>query len=291
MGCNVHDPADAANYLSFLQELRKAAPNITLSAAAGLKPFDDLTDGAAFADALDYLAIMNYDVYGTWSTMVGANSPIDDCSPAPQGSARAAVKAWMDAGFPAQKLVLGVAAYGHSFSVDADAAFANTSASTSQPEGTRLLASYPAFDNKVVPLGDAWDENAPAGTDLCGKATKGGPSGVWNYGNMVRQGILNADGSPAAGLGYRWDNCSQTVRSFLSVLFPPIDLQRVLLQPFLYLPQNNSMIAYDNPQSFAAKGRFINDMGLRGFAMWEAAGDHNTDLVDAITNAIGVHDC
>lgn len=54
----------------------------------------------------------------------------------------------------------------------------------------------------------------------------------------------------------------------------------------MYLPQNNSMIAYDDPQSFAAKGQFISEMGLRGFAMWEAAGDHNTDLVDAITNAI-----
>lgn len=224
-GCNTNSPDDAANFISLLQEVRQAVPNITLSAAVAIAPFGGLTNGTAFADALDYLAIMNYDVYGTWSSVVGPNAPIKDCAADPQGSAITAVKAWMDIGFPADKLVLGVAAYGHSFDVDPSAAFAsNTTASISQPEGTRLIATYPAFNAKKVPLGDAWDEDAPAGgVDACGLPITGGPSGVWNYGNMVRQGLLKADGSPAAGLGYRWDNCSQTVRSSLSVLFPLID--------------------------------------------------------------------
>lgn len=64
------------------------------------------------------------------------------------------------------------------------------------------------------------------------------------------------------------------------------------------------MIAYDDPTSFAAKGRFIKDLGLAGFAMyvstgrlphiqvldatdgyycrWEAGADYETVLLDAI---------
>ncbi len=42
------------------------------------------------------------------------------------------------------------------------------------------------------------------------------------------------------------------------------------------------MISYDNAQSFAAKGQFIADMGLAGFAMWEAGGDYHNILLDSI---------
>ena len=50
------------------------------------------------------------------------------------------------------------------------------------------------------------------------------------------------------------------------------------------------MVSYDDTRSFAAKGQFINDAGLLGFAMWEAAGDYNDMLLDAISDAIGIED-
>ena len=50
------------------------------------------------------------------------------------------------------------------------------------------------------------------------------------------------------------------------------------------------MISYDDPTSFAAKGTFIRDQGLRGFAIWEAAGDYKDMLLDAISDAIGIED-
>ena len=37
----------------------------------------------------------------------------------------------------------------------------------------------------------------------------------------------------------------------------------------------------------AAKGNFIANQGLAGFAMWEAAGDYDDVLLDAISNAVG----
>jgi chitinase len=47
------------------------------------------------------------------------------------------------------------------------------------------------------------------------------------------------------------------------------------------------MIAFDNAQSFAAKGKFIKSKKLRGFSLWEAGGDSNDILLDSIRKAVG----
>lgn len=47
------------------------------------------------------------------------------------------------------------------------------------------------------------------------------------------------------------------------------------------------MVAFDNAQSFAAKGKFVKSKGMRGFAMWEAGGDSNDILLDSIRKAVG----
>ena len=51
------------------------------------------------------------------------------------------------------------------------------------------------------------------------------------------------------------------------------------------------MISYDNFRSFSAKGDIIKNGKLRGFAMWEAGGDAQKDLLlDAIRAAAGLDD-
>jgi chitinase len=47
------------------------------------------------------------------------------------------------------------------------------------------------------------------------------------------------------------------------------------------------MVSYDDVQSFAAKGAYIKNTGLLGFAIWEAAGDYHDMLLDSIHNAAG----
>jgi chitinase len=47
------------------------------------------------------------------------------------------------------------------------------------------------------------------------------------------------------------------------------------------------MVAYDDARSFAAKGKFIKNLGLRGFATWEAGGDYDDILLDSIRKAAG----
>jgi chitinase len=47
------------------------------------------------------------------------------------------------------------------------------------------------------------------------------------------------------------------------------------------------MISFDDAQSFAAKGNYIKETGLKGFSMWQAGGDYNGLLLDSIRNAAG----
>ena len=67
---NEKSPKDAANFLKFLKLLRKMLPpNATITAAVALAPFtgpdgQPLSDVREFADVLDWVLLMNYDVWG-----------------------------------------------------------------------------------------------------------------------------------------------------------------------------------------------------------------------------------
>ena len=209
IGCNVINANDTQNYLSFLQELRAnpVGSQLTLSAAASIAPFLDAsgnpsTDLSGFAEVLDYIAIMDYDVWGSWSSAVGPNAPLNDTCAATAnqvGSAVSAVKAWTAAGIPVNQIVLGVPSYGHSFSVSPSDAFTDDSE-------TELVA-YPKFDASNQPLGDAWGDSGSV--DACGVYE--GPGGTFEFWGLVDGGFLTTEGSPAPGIYYRYDNCSQTV--------------------------------------------------------------------------------
>lgn len=150
---------------------------------------------------------MNYDVWGSWSPNVGPNSPLNDtCAVAAQqqGSAVFAVKAWTDAGMPANQIVLGVPTYGHSFNVAPSAAFAS---------GEKELVAYPSFNATNQPLGDAWD-NAGS-VDACGVFE--GSGGTYNFWSLIDDGFLTKEGKAAPGIYYRYDTCGQTVH----ILFYP----------------------------------------------------------------------
>jgi chitinase len=197
------------NFLLFLQELRQdiMGSNLTISASVSIKPFADSegnpsTNVSAFADVLDYISIMNYDIWGSWSSTVGPSAPLNDScaeSSEQQGSAVSAVIAWTDAGMPAGQIVLAVPAYGHSYSVAPSDAFET---------GTETLAAYPAFNSSNQPLGDKWDDAWSTGA--CGKYTA--PGGTFTLWGLVDGGFLDTNGTTAEGIYYRYDSCSETVR-------------------------------------------------------------------------------
>ncbi|KJA18752.1 glycoside hydrolase family 18 protein [Hypholoma sublateritium FD-334 SS-4] len=264
IGCNTIAPDDSANFLLFLQQLRQdpVAANITLTAAVGQTPFagpdgTPTADVSAFATVLNHIAVMNYDVWGSWSPTVGPNAPLDDsCSPVQAGSATSALKAWTGAGFPAAQIVLGVPAYGHSFFVDNSVAF----------NGTNNLALYPPFVASKQPLGDSDVPGAGNSTDQCGNSV--GPGGTFDFYSLITAGFLNSTGQAAPGIDYVFDTCSQT--------------------PFVYNSTSEVMISFDDATSFAAKGKFIADNDMAGFAVWHVGGDSGDILLDAISGSMGL---
>ncbi|KAF8165592.1 endochitinase [Crassisporium funariophilum] len=266
LGCNTIDIVhDTENFLSFLQELRKdkLGSTLILSAATATYPFigpdgSSLSDVSGFSKVLDFIAIMNYDIWGPWSATVGPNAPLNDTCAASEnqaGSAVSAVQKWTKAGIPLSQLVLGVPSYGHSFRVRKADAFVKGSNTT--------LAPHPAFDGNDRPKGDSWDDGA--GVDVCGNAQLAG--GNVNFWGMMELGYLNSDGTPKSGIAYRFDTCSQT--------------------PYAYNPETEIMVSFDDKRSSAAKGKFIKDTGLRGFATWEAGGDSDNILLDSIRKSAG----
>jgi len=267
IGCNTISTNDTANFLELLKELRASSlsKKAVLSAATAITPFmgpsgTPSSNVSQFAKYLDYIEIMNYDIWGSWSNTAGPNAPLNDsCVAKPAqaaGSAVSAVAAWTKAGFPAHQIVLGVASYGHSFAVKKADALG---------KGKTLITTFPPFDANAQPKGDKWQD--PAGTDVCGNRQPQG--GNFDFWGLIDGGFLTKTGVAAPGIHYRFDGCSQT--------------------PSVYNSTSGVWIEFDDAKSFAAKGKFISTKGLRGFSMWEAGGDYNDILLDAIRDGAGYH--
>jgi len=145
---------------------------------------------------------MNYDVWGSFSDTVGPNAPLDDsCAPAPnqQGSAVSAVKAWTQANFPANKIILGVAAYGHSFRVNRNDAL----------DAAGNIKLFAPFDKNLQPQGDKWDSTA-VGVDICGNPNVVG--GIFNFWGLINARFIIFNGFPSIDVYHIFDECSRTVR-------------------------------------------------------------------------------
>ncbi len=113
----VSKPEDAPNYLALLQEFRKQLnavhPGLKLTIAAGPSPgMYYSVDFAAVAQVVDLVGLMNYDYVGPWRKETGFHAPLYSEH---SGSADRTVRAYEDAGVPADKLLLGVPFYGYSW--------------------------------------------------------------------------------------------------------------------------------------------------------------------------------
>lgn len=118
---NTESPKDSANYLLFLQLLRRTLPPAAkITAAVMTVPWADangnpLRDVSGFAQVLDWVLIMNYDTWGSSSTP-GPDAPLSNAchnSTENGSSAVAGVSTWIAAGFPANKIVMGMPSYGY----------------------------------------------------------------------------------------------------------------------------------------------------------------------------------
>nr|ADX07298.1 putative chitinase [Flammulina velutipes] len=189
---NVVSHQDALNFLAFLRVLRAALPaGAIITAATQPVPFvgedgQPMRDVSEFATLLDWILIMNYDVYSSSSTP-GPNAPFYDAchnSTQPEANAVGAFNAWNAAGVPASQMVLGIPSYGY------------LSTSTATTLRSRFIArqtssALVADDNK--------------------------PEGQIQFRSLVSQNALVLNSTSAvvsfvAGEGFvrEWDECSST---------------------------------------------------------------------------------
>lgn len=191
---NQYTGSDTANLLSFFQLLRYTLPPAAIiTAAVQTTTFVDphsqpMKDVSEFAKVLDWALIMNYDAWGSSSTP-GPNAALwDGCGNSTQSDANAvsAFNAWTTAGFPANKLVLGLPAYGY----------------VSTSSETKLRTRSNAFTRD--------DVSQPVQSD------DGGPNGEISFRNLVAQNALvrsPSDNNTFVGSGgceSQWDDCSAT---------------------------------------------------------------------------------
>ncbi|KAG1755573.1 glycoside hydrolase family 18 protein [Suillus lakei] len=192
---NTESPSDEENMLEFLKLLRqRLPPSAKISAAVQDTPFagpdgQPIKDASGFAEIVDWCLLMNYDDFQA-ATPPGPNAPLyDGCgnSTQPSQNAVSGYNAWTSAGFPANKLVLGLAGYGYVSNIGV-----NHLRQRRSPEAPRLhrlarrTTVYSDDDHQV------------------------------QFRDLVSKGILqrNGDGTyaavPSSGFQRSWDKCSAT---------------------------------------------------------------------------------
>lgn len=234
--CNTYDTKnDAKNFLLLLKELRAAMnqlPNgdrLEISLATRLLPFDGpdgmMRDVSEFAKVVNHINVMAYDINGSWGTVTGANAPLGG-----EGELTYAngAQAWIDAGFPASQINMGVPFYGRSLTTQTDM-------TTSQ--------SMEAPFTKPIPVGDS---NDALWTDPCEREAS--YSGVWKYKNLREQGVVDQYGRARAPWIRKFDRESQT--------------------PWLFNPSTKQFISYDDKESLRLKVDYAKQKQLGGVMLW-----------------------
>jgi len=129
-------PSDRQNYISLLQDLRdamnilgnKTGKRYSLSTAVPASSwFLTRNDVKAAAKIVDALKLMTYDYYGGWSSRTGHNANLYRNPRDTSGwSTDQAVTAYLNAGIPSDKIMLGVAFYGRGWAGVTKGSNANT---------------------------------------------------------------------------------------------------------------------------------------------------------------------
>ncbi|KAL4707013.1 hypothetical protein ACJJTC_000440 [Scirpophaga incertulas] len=122
---SVNGAADVQNFVTLLKEMKSEFANynllLTAAVAAAKSSASVFYDIPAISKYLDYINIMAYDLRGPWESTTGYNAALfRTASEAGQPlysvlTDQAAVRYWIQAGAPVNKLLLGVPFYGHTY--------------------------------------------------------------------------------------------------------------------------------------------------------------------------------
>ncbi|PSM48188.1 hypothetical protein C7Y66_15740 [Chroococcidiopsis sp. CCALA 051] len=122
--------ADFDNFIALLREFRQAiessAPGLLLTIAASVVPKGEAKSPSEFfkwlaqsVEYLDWVNAMTYDYHGAFDPVTGVNAPLpQDSVPNGTFSIKHSIDAYLEAGIPKNKIVLGMPVYGRTFIVN-----------------------------------------------------------------------------------------------------------------------------------------------------------------------------
>ncbi|MBR0600612.1 glycoside hydrolase family 18 protein [Sinanaerobacter chloroacetimidivorans] len=122
---NTYRPEDKQNFTLLLKTIRqkldaqesKDKKEYLLSIAGGASAFYFKNiELSKLHPYLDYASLMTYDIHGSWDQYTDFHAPLysnKDVSPQYKWSVDSSVDLWLKAGFPKDKLVVGIPFYGH----------------------------------------------------------------------------------------------------------------------------------------------------------------------------------
>ncbi|XP_062545135.1 acidic mammalian chitinase-like [Armigeres subalbatus] len=119
-------PDDRTNYITLLSELRIRFDTegflLTIAVAATKDYHRSAYDVVQINNYVDFVNLMTYDLHAYWDAQTGHNSPLNAAtwetdSTTSMLNVVACVQGWLDDGLDASKLILGVPAYGHTFTL------------------------------------------------------------------------------------------------------------------------------------------------------------------------------
>lgn len=125
LSSNVSRPEDRTNFGLLLKALRDRLDRqgiqdnrhyILSFAGAASGSYASGVGLSGIGSTVDYAVLMTYDLHGNWDGYTDFNAPLylpAGTSPQYKVSVDGAVRAWLNAGFPAGKLVMGVPFYGY----------------------------------------------------------------------------------------------------------------------------------------------------------------------------------
>ncbi len=124
LSTNIRRPEDKQNFTLLIKTLREKLNArgiidgkqylLTIAGGAGSWYLNNI-ELSNLQQYLDYANLMTYDIHGIWDGYTDFNAPLhnnSDTSPQYKWSVEASVNAWLNAGIPANKLVVGIPFYG-----------------------------------------------------------------------------------------------------------------------------------------------------------------------------------
>ena len=125
---NVYRPEDKQHYTILFKELREGLDSLSRStnmkyyvttAVGGSQDYIDHTEMDKVQQYTDYINIMSYDYAGAWSPVTGHHTNLYTSSgDNNQSSAHRSIQAFIAAGVPSSKIVIGMAFYGKGWQME-----------------------------------------------------------------------------------------------------------------------------------------------------------------------------